>query len=110
MLDLLEKCFDALVIAGLVNTQTEYSDRWLGQSAGYFAYLRSAKAKPSIGSLAHLGERLLDASMVMARQKRPTPEQRRHREGLFRLGTMLTASVVDEALRRQCTMRARISV
>lgn len=50
--------YDALRSKGLCVSQTEFSERWLGRSGGYLAYLRSSGTDCCPVSLQLLSERL----------------------------------------------------
>ena len=54
----IQKIYEKLREAGFCKTQADFSREWLGRSEGYLAYLRSARAQPSITSVSLLLEKL----------------------------------------------------
>jgi hypothetical protein len=100
---LINEAFDLLTGSGLITTQDGFSRNWLCQSAGYFAYLKSTGAMPSLGSIACLGEKLKEASFIVAGLEPLTDARHRLRQQMFDLGMKLSMSVVREALLRRKT-------
>jgi hypothetical protein len=107
MITLINSAFRLLIESGLVRTAAVFSRQWLGQSNGYYAYLRSSGCEPSIGSLAYLGEKLTDTSSLLLRFRPLTAVQARYRKDVFDLGMKLKLAVVKEALARQSARAAR---
>lgn len=54
--------FEFLKQKGVVATESEFSEDWLGQCSSYFRGLRFKKTEPSIGVIAICASRLLNAA------------------------------------------------
>lgn len=53
--------FDFLKLRGIVSSESEFSESWLGQCDSYYRGLRFKRGEPSIGVVAIVGSRLLKA-------------------------------------------------
>ena len=62
--------FDFLKQKGVVATESEFSEDWLGQCSSYFRGLRFKKTEPSIGVIAICASRLQCASDQLDRYPR----------------------------------------
>jgi len=62
---------------GVVRTESEFSEDWLGHSEGYIRKLRSTQSEPSLGAIAICGSRLQRAGeeMIALPRYRPLGEQ-----------------------------------
>lgn len=59
--------FDFLKQKGMVSTESEFSEWWLGQCDSYYRGLRFKKTEPSVGVVAIVGSRLQKAGeQIMA--------------------------------------------
>ena len=54
----LQEIYEALRDLDYCENQQDFSRRWLGRSEGYFAYLKSAKARPNTSSLGMLAAQI----------------------------------------------------
>jgi hypothetical protein len=61
----LDETYDLLRNVGIVTSESDFSENWLGCSESYLRTLRFKKAHPSIGSIAILGSRLQKAGEQM---------------------------------------------
>lgn len=61
----LNETFDLLRNAGLVSSESDFSENWLGCSESYLRTRRFKKTAPSTGSIAILGSRLQKAGEQM---------------------------------------------
>lgn len=59
--DILNEIFETLSGAGVVSTEGEFSQDWLGHCESYLRTLRFKNAEPSIGVVAIVGSRLQKA-------------------------------------------------
>ncbi len=55
---------------GIVASESEFSEDWLGQCSSYFRGLRFKKTEPSIGVIAICASRLMNASDQLGRHSR----------------------------------------
>jgi hypothetical protein len=101
MLELINRAYDLLAETGLTTTQANYSRIYLGQSGGYYGYLRSSAAPPSLGCMAHLADKIRDAIWYTQRMGPMTPEARTRTGLLLDIARKLTVVVFTEALRRR---------
>jgi hypothetical protein len=62
---LLNEAFVVLKHAGLVKTESEFCQEFIGASEGYIRQLRFKKTEPSVRSIAVLGSRLQKAGEQM---------------------------------------------
>ena len=62
---------------GVVRTESDFSEDWLGYSEGYMRKLRSTKSEPSMGSVAICASRLQKAGneMLAVPRYRPLGEE-----------------------------------
>lgn len=68
--DIINEVFEALNGAGIVSTEGEFSQDWLGHCESYLRALRFKNAEPSIGALAVCASRLQKAGREMASSAR----------------------------------------
>lgn len=54
----LQEIYDTLRDLGFCHSQAEYSQHWLGRSAGYFGYLKASKAPVALSAIGMLIGRL----------------------------------------------------
>jgi len=62
--------FEFLKQKGVVDSESEFSEDWLGQCSSYFRGLRFKKTEPSIGVIAICASRLMNASDQLGRHSR----------------------------------------
>ena len=62
--------FEFLKQKGVITTESEFSEDWLGQGSSYFRGLRFKKTEPSIGVIAICASRLMNASDQLGRHSR----------------------------------------
>ena len=67
---ILDEIFETLSGVGVVSTEGEFSQDWLGYSESYLRTLRFKKAEPSMGALAICSVRLAKAGREMVASKR----------------------------------------
>lgn len=91
-METLIEIFEMLRSLNRCRDQREFSVTWLGRSKGYFAYLRSTGARPSLTSLALLSTRLREVAPP-ASDDRYLVERRRM------LSAAIAADVMREGLR-----------
>lgn len=74
---LLKEIFDFLKSRNITDTESEFSEDWLGQSESYSRKLRSAGKEPSIGAMAVCASRLQKAGyeLMSVPRYRPLGEQ-----------------------------------
>lgn len=60
--DILNEIFETLNGVGVVSTEGEFSQDWLGYSESYLRTLRFKNAEPSMGAVAICAIRLMNAS------------------------------------------------
>ncbi len=68
--DILNEIFETLSGVGVVSTEGEFSQDWLGHSESYLRTLRFKNTEPSMGALAICSVRLQKAGQEMIASKR----------------------------------------
>lgn len=68
--DIINEIFETLSGVGVVSTEGEFSQHWLGYSESYLRTLRFKNAEPSMGALAICSIRLEKAGREMIASKR----------------------------------------
>lgn len=68
--DILNEIFETLSGVGVVSTEGEFSQDWLGHSESYLRTLRFKNAEPSMGALAICSVRLQKVGREMVASKR----------------------------------------
>jgi hypothetical protein len=86
---------------GLARTQDIFSRVWLGQSAGYYGYLKSSGAVPSVGCLIYLSERLTDVCWEGYKIKSLSREQLARTRAISEMSMEIVRSVLDSAKDRR---------
>lgn len=66
----ISEVFDFLKQKGIVASESEFSEDWLGQCSSYFRGLRFKKTEPSIGVIAICASRLMNASDQLGKHSR----------------------------------------
>lgn len=62
---IINEVFEALTGAGIVSTEGEFSQDWLGHCESYLRNLRFKNTEPSLGAIAICGSRLQRAGALM---------------------------------------------
>jgi hypothetical protein len=106
IMDMLERAFTFLTDIGACRTQTEFSREWLGGSDHYFAYLRCAEAQPSLSTISHLGQQMVEIGSSMRSLHGRTRETDGQARAMFDLGLEMALCVVKEGWERQRRRRA----
>lgn len=60
--NVITEIFSFLKSMGIADTESEFSEHWLGASESYVRKLRSAQSEPSLGAVAICASRLMCAS------------------------------------------------
>ena len=59
-MNILNEAFEFLTTVGVVNSQEEFSSRFLNKSPRYYAMLKATGREPSVEALATLASRMVD--------------------------------------------------
>ena len=59
-MNILNEAFEFLTTVGVVNSQEEFSSRFLNKSPRYYAMLKATGREPSVEALASLAARMVD--------------------------------------------------
>ena len=66
----ISEVFEFLKQKGIIASESEFSEDWLGQCSSYFRGLRFKRTEPTIGVIAICASRLMNASEQLGRYPR----------------------------------------